>query len=86
MTVGVRDRLKESYVKLLLSDYVEASSNDVDRRLWKFCFYMPVEALRQRVRSLAGKLKEEKRGPTVTQGMPSVSPKDIQPWGCMYTC
>jgi hypothetical protein len=53
--------LKEKYANVLLSDPAASASNDIDRRLWKFCFYMHIEELRQRARLLAAKRGEEKR-------------------------
>jgi hypothetical protein len=53
--------LKEKYTNVLLSDPTASAGNDIDRRLWKFCFYMHIEELRQRARLLAAKRGEEKR-------------------------
>lgn len=54
--------LKEEYVKIMLNDYAFAAANDVERRLWKFCFYMHIEEHRKRIRQLAAKKSEEKAG------------------------
>jgi hypothetical protein len=54
----LRDALRESYEKLVFSDYEFATSKDVEINLWKNVYYKVIEEFRKRIRKSASKSQE----------------------------
>jgi predicted transcriptional regulator len=48
----LRDALRESYEKLVFSDYEFATSKDVEINLWKNVYYKVIEEFRKRIRKV----------------------------------
>eukprot|EP00624_Nannochloropsis_granulata_P003797 evm.model.NODE_29163_length_12829_cov_16.997583.3 len=50
---GLRNAIREAYVRLLFQDPTYAASKDMDQSLWKTCFYRKIEEFRKMIRKYA---------------------------------
>ena len=50
---GLRNAIREAYVRLLFQDPTYAASKDMDQSLWKTCFYRKIEEFRKEIRKYA---------------------------------
>jgi len=50
---GLRNAIREAYVRLLFQDPTYAASKDMDQSLWKTCFYRKIEEFRKKIRKYA---------------------------------